>query len=294
MFDKAIANAHMAQHGFATLPNCRIDKDDIHDVRLKKAREFFARAHVDKVVVKPSAGGSSLGVATAATAEEAVTRAEEIFVQKHGIQALIEPYCEGREFTIVVLQNKKNEPVALVPTEIELIGGDLFTFRHKYLPTCHVEYHCPPRFDDEVIAHIQKAAEVLFSFFGMRDFSRLDGWLLDDGRFEGKAVVPPGWVERMRRPVSASGHEGFGVELASAAHGAEAFAADDVFFLRGPGRWRLWLVPTLNLGVMFGSASEGTPAWDETRLPNLVIRAVSEGVPQRGSGSQLQQLVPGH
>ena len=126
------------------------------------------------------------------------------------------------------------------------------------------------------------------------DWLRVAGVLLDDGRFEGKAVVPPGWVERMRRPVSASGHEGFGVELASAAHGAEAFAADDVFFLRGPGRWRLWLVPTLNLGVMFGSASEGTPAWDETRLPNLVIRAVSEGVPQRGSGSQLQQLVPGH
>ena len=106
--------------------------------------------------------------------------------------------------------------------------------------------------------------------------------------------MPPGWVERMRRPVSASGNEGFGVELASAAHGAEAFAADDVFFLRGPGRWRLWLMPTLNLGVMFGSASAGPAAWDETRLPNLVIRAVSERAQQRGAGSQLRQLVPGH
>jgi len=126
------------------------------------------------------------------------------------------------------------------------------------------------------------------------DWLRVAGVLLDDGRFEGKAVVPPGWVERMRRPVSASGSEGFGVELASAAHGAEPFAAEDVFFLRGPGRWRLWLMPTLNLGVLFGSASEGLPAWDETRLPNLVIRAVSERAQQRATGPQLRQLVPGH
>ena len=56
-----------------------------------------------------------------------------------------------------------------------------FSFRHKYLPTCHVEYHCPPRFSNVLISNIQKAAEVLFSFFEMRDFARLDGWLLENG-----------------------------------------------------------------------------------------------------------------
>jgi len=146
------------------------------------------------------------------------------------------------------------------------------------------------------------------------DWLRVAIVLLDDGHFEGKAVVPPGWVERMRRPVSADGIGGFGIELAAAAHGAEPFAADDVFFLRGPGRWRLWLIPTLNLAVLFGakSAAQSLPfvahvpppaaagsssesrAWDETRLPNLVIRAVSERPAQRSVGSQLQQLVPGH
>jgi hypothetical protein len=126
------------------------------------------------------------------------------------------------------------------------------------------------------------------------DWLRVATLLLDDGRFEGKAVVPPGWVERMRHPVSASGTEGFGIELASAAHGAEPFAADDVFFLRGPGRWRLWLLPTLQLAVLFGSNSDALASWDETRLPNLVIRAVSERPEQRSTGSKLQQLVPGH
>jgi hypothetical protein len=134
----------------------------------------------------------------------------------------------------------------------------------------------------------------------VQDWLRVAAVLLNDGHFEGEAVVPAGWVERMRRPVSASGTEGFGVELASAAHGAEPFATDDVFFLRGPGHWRLWLMPSLKLAVLFGSrpgasasARESTP-WDETRLPNLVIRALSERVQQRSVGSQLQQLVPGH
>jgi CubicO group peptidase (beta-lactamase class C family) len=125
------------------------------------------------------------------------------------------------------------------------------------------------------------------------DWLRVASVLLDDGHFEGKAVVPAGWVERMRRPLSASGTEGFGVQLASAAHGAQPFAADDVFFLRGPRHWRLWLMPTLKLAVLFGSNSDA-PSWDETRLPNLVIRAVSERAEQRSVGSKLQQLVPGH
>ena len=126
------------------------------------------------------------------------------------------------------------------------------------------------------------------------DWLRVACVLLDDGHFEGKAVVPAGWVAHLRHPVSASGRDGFGVELAAAARGAEPFAADDVFFIRGPGRWRLWLMPTLGLGVLFGSQSDAAADWDETRLANLVIRAVAERPEQRSPGSQLQQLVPGH
>lgn len=128
----------------------------------------------------------------------------------------------------------------------------------------------------------------------VQDWLRVAMVLLDDGNFEGKAVVPAGWVERMRRPTSADGSAGFGVELAAAAHGAEPFAAEDLLFLRGPGRWRLWVVPTLRLALLFGSRSAASPGWDETRLPNLVIRALSERPAQHGVGSQLQQLVPGH
>ncbi|MDP9126632.1 MAG: hypothetical protein M3N08_00020 [Pseudomonadota bacterium] len=182
MFDKAVANRHMAQHGFAALPNCRLRADDSAALRAQKVADFFLRNHITKAVTKPSAGGSSLGVATVHTPFEALQKADEIFARKFSDEAILEPYCEGQEFTVVVLENAQGQPVALIPTEINLTGGDIFSFRHKYLPTCHVEYHCPPRFNDVVTGQIQKASEVLFSFFGMRDFARLDGWLLSDGR----------------------------------------------------------------------------------------------------------------
>ena len=133
------------------------------------------------------------------------------------------------------------------------------------------------------------------------DWMRVASLLVGDGRFEGKQVLPAGWVQRMARPLSLDAVRGFGLQLAPAAHGAEPFATAGVLFLRGPDHWRLWLVPTLKLAVLFGAAAP-TPAsgtgrtdnWDETRLANLVIRAVSDRPPQPGDVTDLQRLVPGH
>jgi hypothetical protein len=126
------------------------------------------------------------------------------------------------------------------------------------------------------------------------DWMRIASLLVDDGRFEGKQILPPGWIARMQRPLSLDAVRGLGVELAPAAHGAEAFASPGVFFVRGPGRWRLWLVPPLQLAVLFGAEDSSAGAWDETRLPNMVIRAVSDRPQQPGDMTDLQRLVPGH
>jgi D-alanine--D-alanine ligase len=183
MFDKAKANAHLAQHGFDTLPHCVIGANDDDIATAQKLSTFFGEHNIKQAVVKPTNGGSSLGVATASSPTSALRKAKQIFEQKRGDGAMIEPFCDGQEFTVLVLENAQGKPVALIPTEIELAGDDaIFGYRHKYLPTCHVAYHCPPRFNDEVIKHIQESAEALFSFFGMRDFARLDGWRMKDGR----------------------------------------------------------------------------------------------------------------
>lgn len=122
------------------------------------------------------------------------------------------------------------------------------------------------------------------------DWMRLAALMVDAGRFEGTQIVPAAWIQRVQR--------GVGVEPATSASGAERFASQGVFFLRGQRRWRLWLVPELQLAVLFGSELPARAAtgseWDETRLPNAVIRAVSDRPAEPGELSQLQQLVPGH
>jgi len=129
------------------------------------------------------------------------------------------------------------------------------------------------------------------------DWMRVAELLVQDGHFEGKQLVPAGWIARMRQPVVADGSSGFGIQLPPSAHGAEVFGADDVFFLRGPKHWRLWLVPGLQMAVLFGSdvqdAAAGQSTWDETRVLNLVLRAIADP-PKPNDASLLHQLVPGH
>jgi D-alanine-D-alanine ligase-like ATP-grasp enzyme len=99
-------------------------------------------------------------------------------------RVVLEPFCEGIEFTVIILQNRFDMPVAVMPTEIEIdyTENQVFDYRKKYLPTRQVTYHCPPRFDNPTIERIQVQAEQLFTALGMRDFARFDGWLLPDGK----------------------------------------------------------------------------------------------------------------
>jgi D-alanine--D-alanine ligase len=187
IFDKDNSARYLAESGFPTLPNCCIHENDPHANRLQKIKKFFDEHHPNKVIVKPTDGGSSIGVSIATTPEDVLFGIDEIFTERYGRHALIEPFCKGQEFTIIVIQNGRN-PVALIPTEIqlkmeeaEINEGAVLTYRSKYLPSNNVEYHCPPRFGDDVVARIQNTAEKIFTLFEMRDFARLDGWVLDDG-----------------------------------------------------------------------------------------------------------------
>lgn len=124
------------------------------------------------------------------------------------------------------------------------------------------------------------------------DWLRIAGLLLEGGRFQGTQVAPPEWVRRIPEPSDARRERGWGVWLAPSARGAEPFAAAGVFYLKGPGRWRLWMAPTLAVAVLL--AAPGPSAdWDETQLPNRVFRAL---VPRATVPAHpaLGDLVPGH
>lgn len=180
-FDKFDANEHIKQNGFFALPSAllKIYGKDHFDI----ARDFFKENRISRAIVKPASGGSSIGVFSVSTPEEAVEKARLIFGKRMDTRVVIEPFAEGREFTVIILHNRFGVPVALPPTEIETDYAEhqIFDFRKKYLPTRHVTYHSPPRFDDSAIERIQAQAEQLFALFRLRDFARFDGWLLPSG-----------------------------------------------------------------------------------------------------------------
>ncbi len=181
VFDKFTANQLIKDHGFFTLPS--IVLKIFHTDHQKLLQAFFSQYGLRRAVVKPASGGSSIGVFSVSTVEEALEKVELIFSKRMDTRIVVEPFASGTEFTVILLQNRFGLPVAILPTEIETdyTEHQIFDFRKKYLPTRQVTYHCPPRFNLETIEKIQVQAEQLFALFGMRDFARFDGWVLDDG-----------------------------------------------------------------------------------------------------------------
>lgn len=183
MFHKYQASETLRGYGFATLPQLLLNEkqQDLHALHLIK--EFFHTHKLNRAIVKPAIGGSSIGVYSVSSPEEAYARLQEIFFRKMNTQAILEPFCEGKEFTVVVLQNLKGEPIALVPTEVDLSyeENQIFDYRKKYLPTNQAAYHTPPKFSLQILQQIRMQAEQMFTFFGMQDFVRLDGWITKEG-----------------------------------------------------------------------------------------------------------------
>lgn len=181
-FDKFKANEFIAKNDFFTLPSMVL-KGHL-DNHKKEITDFFSKHQLKRAIVKPATGGSSIAVYSVSTPEEALEKANEIFTKRVDTRVVIEPFCEGTEFTVIILQNKFGLPVAVMPSEIEISYEDhqVFDYRKKYLATRQVSYHCPPRFSNKIIEKIQVQAEQLFTLFGMQDFARFDGWLMEDGK----------------------------------------------------------------------------------------------------------------
>jgi len=182
-FDKYKANEYTRALGFYAPNSIVLKITDAEEVIKKKVSDFWKKEKLTRAIIKPASGGSSIGVFSVETVRDAIKNTKDLFRKRIDTRVVMEPFIRGIEFTVIILQNKFDMPVAILPSEIEMNydKNQFFDFRKKYLPSHHVTYHCPPRFDNQVIEKIQIKAEQLFSIFGMRDFARFDGFLLPDG-----------------------------------------------------------------------------------------------------------------
>lgn len=180
-FDKFAASQFLSAYGYASVPNVLLTQGDAASGAL--VADFFAEHDLPRAIVKPTVAGSSIGVFSVDSIKGALSAMEQIFDQGIDTRVIVEPFITGVEFTMLILDSPAGEPVALVPTEVEIDYDEhqIFDYRKKYLPTRQVTWHSPPRFSDEIIRQIQHKGEQLFRHFALRDVARFDGWLTDEG-----------------------------------------------------------------------------------------------------------------
>jgi len=145
------------------------------DVPRGDARAWAERARREigeRLVVKPSAHGSAIGVARleADAATDEVARALEA-VWAIDDFAIVEHFVRGREVTCGVLDLES--PAALPPTEVVSPRDAFYTYEARYEPGRSVHV-CPADLPGEVTARVQRVSVLAHAALGCRDLSRVD------------------------------------------------------------------------------------------------------------------------
>jgi len=147
-----------------------IDADKITDLAATALNLFRSFPH--PAIVKPVAGSSSLGTAVAENFNSLLWALEQAF--KHSPNVLIEEFIKGREATVGVVDNFRNErSYTLMPTEVLLpTGSQFYDFEAKYGGQTRLA--TPAHFTDNVKAQLQNAARAVHEGLGLRHHSRSD------------------------------------------------------------------------------------------------------------------------
>jgi D-alanine-D-alanine ligase len=123
------------------------------------------------VVVKPSVGGSTIGITLAKDSSELATAIEEALCLHH--EVLLEEYVVGEEITVAVLGGEALPVVRIVPE------SGFFDFEAKYTEGKTV-YEVPGAISDEAREHAQQAARAAYEALDCRGLCRADFLVRED------------------------------------------------------------------------------------------------------------------
>ncbi|MDC4232535.1 D-alanine--D-alanine ligase [Actinomyces sp. B33] len=195
-----LAAAGMATPGWVTLPQAlfrQLGAGRVLDA-VETGIEF-------PVVIKPTDGGSALGISTAS--DGAQLRAAMVDAFAYGERVMVEQLIGGRDVAVSVV-DLEDGPVALPPVEISTDGGR-YDYEARYT-TDSTEYFVPARLGEEALEDLRAAAVEAHTVLGLRDVSRIDFvideagacWFID-------ANVVPGMTDTSLLPQAADADGSF-------------------------------------------------------------------------------------
>jgi D-alanine-D-alanine ligase len=147
------------------------------------------------LVVKPSRGGSALGVKFAASWFEVPEALVSAF--SYDDKVLLERFVEGRELAVSVVGSEPLPVVEAIPSD-----GDRYDFEARY-EIGRTEFVCPAKLGDEEADAVTSAALAAYQALGCSGFSRVDLILTAAGPqvLEGNAI--PGLTDTSLLPQAA-------------------------------------------------------------------------------------------
>ena len=155
------------------------------------------------VVIKPTDGGSALGISTAQDAKALRRAMVDAFA--YGQRLMVEQRIDGRDVAVSVI-DLWDGPVALPPVEVSTDRGR-YDYDARYT-TDETEYFVPARLSDELLADLQAAAVEAHTTLGLRDLSRMDFVVDDEGTcWFIDANVAPGMTDTSLLPQAADALE---------------------------------------------------------------------------------------
>jgi len=147
------------------------------------------------LVVKPSRGGSSLGVRFAASAAEVPQALISAF--SYDDRVLLERFVDGRELAVSILGD---EPLPVV--EAILLEGDRYDFEARY-EIGRTRFACPAELSPAEERAVTEAALATYRALGCTGFARIDLILGENGPWLLEANAIPGLTDTSLLPQAA-------------------------------------------------------------------------------------------
>jgi D-alanine-D-alanine ligase len=152
------------------------------------------------LVVKPSRGGSALGVKFAADASEVPAALVSAF--SYDDRVLLERFVDGRELAVSVIGSEPLPVVEAIPA-----GGDRYDFEARY-EIGRTRFECPADLTEEERSAVDEAALGAYRALGCSGFARVDLILGADGPQVLEVNAVPGLTDTSLLPqaAEAAGH----------------------------------------------------------------------------------------
>jgi D-alanine-D-alanine ligase len=193
--DKALAKHELRASGVPTPDWLAFNETAFRELGAANALDGLEERFGFPLVVKPSRGGSALGVKFAAGREEVPAALVSAF--SYDDRVVLERFVEGRELAVSILGDAPLPIVEAIPT-----GGDRYDFEARY-EIGRTSFTCPAELSEAEEAAVNSAALGAYEALGCAGFSRVDLILEEAGPQVLEVNAIPGLTDTSLLPQSA-------------------------------------------------------------------------------------------